>query len=258
MRKRLLEQQHTDPADFYTGIVAESYAPLKSFSPDPEIYAAFLHEAGTPALELGCGDGDPLLALRLHGLDVEGVDSSADMLERCRRRADAEGVSVTVHHQRMEALSLPRRFRAVFLAGPTFNLLPDDGTAAAALHGIRRHLTDGGSALIPLHIPSPTPAENLGRVRTAVADDGAELRFSLVSEKRDETLRTQTALLRYERHGAGAPTVVERPWPLHWYPRSVFEELAAAAGLTTVSVTDPDGDAAADDAAYMVFRLRAA
>ncbi|WP_030667147.1 class I SAM-dependent methyltransferase [Streptomyces rimosus] len=253
-----MKQQHTEPADFYTGIVAESYAPLKSFSPDPAVYAAFVREAGGPALELGCGDGDPLLALRRDGLDVEGVDSSADMLERCRRRADAAGVSVTVHHQRMEALGLPRRFQAVFLAGPTFNLLPDDATAAAALHGIRRHLLDGGSALIPLHVPSPTPADRIGQVRTAVADDGAELRFSLVSEERDETARTQTALLRYERHGAGGPTAVERPWLLHWYPRSVFEELAAAAGLTTVSVTDPDGNAVADDAAYMVFRLRAA
>ncbi|KEF09289.1 MULTISPECIES: class I SAM-dependent methyltransferase [Streptomyces] len=253
-----MERQHTDPADFYTGIVAESYAPLKTFSYDPEIYAAFVREAGGPALELGCGDGDPLLALRRDGLDVEGVDSSADMLERCRRRADAAGVSVTVHHQRMEALSLPRRFRAVFLAGPTFNLLPDDAAAAAALHGIRRHLTDGGSALIPLHVPSPTPAGKVGRVRTAVADDGAEMRFSIVSEERDETARTQTAVLRYERHGAGEPTVVERPWLLHWYPRPVFEELAAAAGLATVSVTDADGRAAADDATDMVFRLRAA
>ncbi|UNO39561.1 class I SAM-dependent methyltransferase [Streptomyces sp. MST-110588] len=247
----------SDPADFYTGIVAECYAPLKSFSPDAEVYAAFVRETGAPALELGCGDGDPLLALRRRGLDVEGVDSSADMLERCRRRAEEAGVAVTVHHQRMEALDLPRRFQAVFLAGPTFNLLPDDGTAAAALRSIRRHLVDGGAALIPLHIPSPTPAGQVGKVRTAVADDGVELRFSLVSEERDEHLRTQSALVRYERHGDDGSTVVERPWVLHWYTRSGFEELAAAAGLVTVSVTDGNGNAVEGDAAYMVFRLGA-
>ncbi|MEW2402350.1 class I SAM-dependent methyltransferase [Streptomyces sp. NPDC046862] len=246
-----------EPADFYTGIVADAYAPLKSFSPDPDPYAAFVREAGAPALELGCGDGDPLLALRRLGLDVEGVDSSADMLERCRRRAEQAGVAVTVHHQRMEALSLPRRYRAVFLAGPTFNLLPDDSTAEDALRGIRRHLVDGGSALIPLHVPSPSPTDQIGRVRTATADDGAELRFSVVSEERDENLRTQTALLRYERHGNDDSSVLERPWLLHWYTRSGFEKLAAAAGLTTVSVTDENGDAAKDDASSTVFRLRA-
>ncbi|MFK8850671.1 class I SAM-dependent methyltransferase [Streptomyces sp. Ac-502] len=246
------------PADFYTGLVAESFAPLRSFSPDPESYAAFLREVGRPALELGCGDGDPLLALRRAGLDVEGVDSSADMLERCRRRADAAGLIVTVHHQRMEALSLSRRFQAVFQAGPTFNLLPDDSVAAAALHGIRRHLADDGTALIPLHVPPPTPADRIGQVRTAPADDGAELRCSMVSEERDEIARTRTAVLRYERHGPDGPTVVERPWLLHWYTRSGFEKLAAGAGLRTVSVTDADGAAVEGDAPDMVFRLRVA
>ncbi|MFH8347785.1 SDR family oxidoreductase [Streptomyces sp. NPDC018045] len=247
-----------DPADFYTGLVAEAYAPLRSFSPDPEVYAAFVREVGGPALELGCGDGDPLLALRRGGLDVEGVDSSADMLERCRRRADEASVAVTVHHQRMEALCLSRRFRAVFLAGPTFNLLPGDSVAEAALHRIRRHLVDGGSALIPLHIPAPAPVGRAGQVRTALAADGAELRFSVVSEERDVTARTRTALLRYERHGTDGTTVVERPWLLHWYTRSGFEKLAAGAGLRTVSVTDADGDAVEGDAPYTVFRLQAA
>lgn len=246
-----------DAADFYTGIVAESYAPLKSFSPEPDPYAAFVREAGGPALELGCGDGDPLLALRRQGLDVEGVDSSADMLERCRARAAREDLTVTLHHQRMERLALERRYRAVFLAGPTFNLLPDDATAEAALHRIREHLADGGTALVPLHVPSPTPADRFGVVRTATAADGAELRFSMVSEERDEAARTQTAVLRYERHQGDDSTVVDRSWALHWYRRSDFEKLAAAAGLVPVSVTDADGAEADDDTTYLTFRLRA-
>lgn len=231
---------------------------MKSFSPDPEPSAAFVGEVGSPALELGCGDGDPLLALRRRGLDVEGVDSSADMLERCRRRAAQEGIHVTLHQQRMEVLSLSRRFRAIFLAGPTFNLLADDGTAEAALRRMRSHLVDGGTALVPLHVPAPTPPEQFGQVRVASAQDGAELRFSLVSEERNETLRTQTSVLRYERHSAEQGAVDERPWRLYWYTRSGFEELAAAAGLRTVSVNDEEGNPADADATYSVFRLQPA
>lgn len=246
-----------EPADFYTGIVVDAYAPLRSVAPDHEPYAAFLREVGAPALELGCGDGDPLLALRRLGWDVEGVDSSAGMLERCRRRADEAGIAVTVHHQRMEALDLPRRYRAVFLAGPTFNLLPDDSTAVAALHGIRRHLAEEGTALVPLHVPSPSPAEEIGRVRTATADDGAKVSVSLVSEEWDPDARTRTAMLRYERHGVEGRSVEDRPWLLHWYTRGGFERLASQAGLTTVSVTDDNGEPAREDASYSVFRLRA-
>lgn len=78
-----------EPADFYTGIVADLYKPLKSTVRDAMPYIRLIEEYGEPALELGCGDGEPLLDLRRHGLDVEGVDSSADMLARCRRSAAA-------------------------------------------------------------------------------------------------------------------------------------------------------------------------
>ncbi|MEU0677052.1 class I SAM-dependent methyltransferase [Streptomyces sp. NPDC006172] len=247
-----------DQADFYTGIVAELYGPLKSFSQDPEPYAAFIQQAGTPALELGCGDGDPLLDLRRRGLDVDGVDSSADMLERLRLRAGEEGVRVTVFHQRMESLNLPRRYGAIFLAGPTFTLLPDDATALAALHGIHAHLADRGAALVPLFVPVPTPAEQIGRVRTVVAPDGAELRVSVIAEQRYEAARTQTTLLRYERHHGSDSTVEDRPWTMHWYTRGQFEKLAATAGLVVTAVTDPGGKPASADAAGVLhFRLQA-
>lgn len=42
------------------------------------------------------------------------------------------------------------------------NLLPDDATALAALRGIRAHLAEGGTALVPLFTPGPTPAEQIG------------------------------------------------------------------------------------------------
>lgn len=245
-----------DPADFYTGIVAELYRPLKSFSQDPEPYAAFIERAGAPALELGCGDGDPLLELRRRGLEVEGVDSSADMLERLGRRAHEQGMAVTVH-QRMEALDLPRHYRAIFLAGPTFTLLPDDDAALACLRGVRAHLAVDGAALVPLFVPSPTPAEQIGRLRTAAAPDGAELRVSVVAEERDEAARTQTTLLRYERHQGADRSVVERPWILHWYSSPGFQALATTAGLTVTAVTDAHRNPAPTGATDLHFRLQA-
>jgi ubiquinone/menaquinone biosynthesis C-methylase UbiE len=247
----------SDAASFYTGLVAELYGPLKSSSQDAAPYAAFIRAHGEPALELGCGDGEPLLALVAMGLDVEGLDSSMDMLNRCAARAAGRGLHVVLHHGSMAEVVLERRYRSIFLAGATFNLLPDDETARAALERIRSHLAEGGAALIPLFIPPPTPPEVLGRFRETMAEDGVLLRFAPLSEVRDEDTRTQTTLLRYERVVHGETEAVERPWLLHWHTQDGFRSLAAAAGLTVESVVDFAGEPAEPDAQAFVFTLTA-
>lgn len=245
-----------EASSFYTGIVAELYKPLKARSHAWERYASFIRQSGQPALELGCGDGDPILDLRRDGIDVDGVDSSADMLTRCADRAALEELEVTLHHQRMEELDLPRRYASIFLAGPTFTLLPDDQTALRGLQGISKHLIDEGSALVPLFIPSPTPPDQFGKPKEVTADDGTVMRVSVVSEDRDEHARIQRTLLRYEKHIDGDSIVEERPWTLHWHTQEGFRELADNAGLTVSAVNDAQGDAFAPDATEFTFLMR--
>ena len=89
-----------EPSLFCTGLVAEMYGRLRSVPSDPvEPYARFIAQSGEPALELGYGEGEPLLELRRRGLDVEGLDSSPDMSERCRLAAQSLGLPVVLHHQ---------------------------------------------------------------------------------------------------------------------------------------------------------------
>lgn len=245
----------TDPADFYTGLVADLYAPLKSMAQDASPYAAFIRMRGEPSLELGCGDGEPLLDLLEMGLDVEGLDSSMDMLDRCRARAAERGLSPVLHHGSMAKLVLERRYRSIFIAGATFNLLPDDETVLAALVRMHAHLADDGAALIPLFIPPPTPTEVLGRFRETQGPNGALLRFAPMREERDEAARTQTTVLRYERTIDGRTEVLERPWVLHWHTQEGFRSLAEAAGLMVESVVDFAGEPAEPDAQAFVFTL---
>jgi SAM-dependent methyltransferase len=253
-----VRESGVDPADFYTGLVAELYAPLRSADPDPEPYARFIALSGEPALELGCGDGDPLLDLRRRGLDVEGVDSSADMLDRCRRAAAEAGLEVVLHRQKIEELNLGRRYRTIFLAGATFNLLPDDEAAGRALERIRDHLDEGGSALIPLLIPAPTTADHLGKTRESTESDGAVIRVSAIAEHRDDVRRTQETTLRYERLAGDRHVTLDRVWLLHWHTQEGFRALVDATGLSTVDVLDVAGRPATPDSDTFVFWLQAA
>lgn len=245
-----------DPALFYTGIVADIYGPLRGDGPpDPAPYAAFVRRAGEPALELGCGDGDPLLDLRELGLDVDGLDSSPDMIDRCRTRAAERGLDVTLHCQPMQSMALPRRYRSIYIAGPTFNLLPDDDIAAQALAAIAAHLIDDGTALVPLFVPGPTDPALFGRPRRHTTEHGVEMAFSAIGETYDADRRTRITHVRYELIVDGVATTDERPWLLHWYTQDGFRALAEAAGLHVSAVRRTTGGAAEPDDTDVVFLL---
>ena len=246
----------TDPADFYTGIVVDVYGPLRGSTPDWRSCAAFIGVWGEPALELGCGDGDPLLTLRTEGLDVEGLDSSADMLSKLRDAAAERGVDVTVHHAAIEQMDIGRAYRSIFLAGPTFNLIADDATAVRALERIRGHLDPAGAALVPLFIPEPVPDRQLGFAREHIEEGGRILRVTATATERDDAARRQVTMLRYEVVDGGARQVVERPWVLHWHTQSGFGELAVKAGLRVEAVVAADGSRAPLDATEFGFLLR--
>ncbi len=244
------------PRDFYTGLVAATYRYLRSAAVDPAPYERFVRRVGEPALELGCGEGDPLLDLCASGLDVEGLDASADMLDRCRQAAEQRGLDVTLHLAAMEDMDLGHRYRSIYLAGATFNLLVDDDTAGAALGRIAAHLEPGGIALVPLTIPTPTPPTALGEYREHVTDDGSTMRFAVIDEVRDETTRVQTAQLRYElTHDGDVVESTERTWLLHWHTQPGFHALADAAGLAVLAVLDPDGRPAGPEVTPFVFLL---
>ncbi len=244
MTEWIEHEQAGGPSGFYTGLVARIYRHLRSAAPDPAPYARFIARSGAPALELGCGDGDPLLDLRAAGLDVDGLDASIEMLDRCRTRAAERGLDVVLHHATFESMDLGRRYRSIFLTGATFNLLPDDDAFARALGRIAAHLEPGGSALIPLFVPDPPPAGGVpagGGTREVTDADGTVMRVGTVSMERDEMARRQVTVLRYELVDAAGSHVVERPWLLHWIDNDAFARLACDAGLDVARVFGPTG-----------------
>jgi SAM-dependent methyltransferase len=244
-----------DPAQFYTGLVAELYAPLRGSTPDPAIYERFIQTTGEPALELGCGDGDPLLALREQGLEVEGLDSSNDMLERARTRAARLGLDVVLHHGDMRNFDTGRTYRSIYLAGASFNLLASDADAVAALTRIRNHLDGDGRALVPLFVPPEVEPGAIGSATDAVLEGGDRISCTTVSVERDDAARTQVTRLRYVRDGASGRMELERDWMLHWFSPSQFAALAEQAGLAVHRCSEWDGRPATDSSTGFAVTL---
>ncbi len=204
-------------AAFYTGLVADLYSPLKSTSFDPSRYSKLIDQYGEPALELGCGDGDPLLDLRADGYDVDGLDSSPDMIDRLHRRARERTLDVTAWVAAMEAM-------------------------ARALMRIHDALDPEGTAIVPVFVPDPISPQVIGVPHQQATSTGS-IAWQILAAHRDEQARTQTLTLRYERECDGYLERTERNWILHWIDRVTFENLARDAGLTICATPETiDGD----------------
>ncbi len=81
LRRALDERAYLELEHRYRGTRDDIEARIERYLP----YLEPLRDQG-PVLDLGCGRGEALAVLAGHGLDARGVDSSAEMVERCRQR----------------------------------------------------------------------------------------------------------------------------------------------------------------------------
>jgi 2-polyprenyl-3-methyl-5-hydroxy-6-metoxy-1,4-benzoquinol methylase len=99
----------SSPQTWHYGVVARFWA---EFINDGAAILYFLQQIethGQPALDAGCGTGRLLLPALRAGLDVDGSDISADMLDLCRGTAEREFVGSTS----------PRQTQLVLGSGPS-------------------------------------------------------------------------------------------------------------------------------------------
>jgi SAM-dependent methyltransferase len=140
----------TAGTDFHRGLAALLFQVVnRDDAPDVAYYRGIIERSGQPALDAGCGPGRLLCQYLRAGLDVDGCDISPDMVDLCRRRAEAEGLAPSLHVQSTAGLDLPRRYRTIVSCG-TFGL---NGTRADDLESLRRfhhHLEPGGTLAVDI------------------------------------------------------------------------------------------------------------
>ena len=106
------------PQTWHHGVVASWWAEFNVDGPEIPYFQKFIEDDGQPALDVACGTGRLLVPYLRAGLDVDGCDISADMLARCRERAETEGLSPNLFAQAMHELELPRSEETTTVTGP--------------------------------------------------------------------------------------------------------------------------------------------
>lgn len=114
------------------------------YTADLDFYLGLARAAGGPALDVGCGTGRVLLRALEAGLDMDGLDASADMLAGLAANAAARGLRPRVTLGDMRGFQMDRRYACVVIPFNAFahNLSADD--QIAALRACHEHLRPGG------------------------------------------------------------------------------------------------------------------
>ena len=98
------------PQTWHHGLIADWWANFNLDAPEVELYRPYLRSA---VLDAGCGAGRLLVPLLAAGYDIDGCDVSADMIDRCRKRAPGATLWVSALHE----LVPPRRYGSIVASG---------------------------------------------------------------------------------------------------------------------------------------------
>ena len=202
---------------------------------DVEYYASLLAGVSGRILEPAAGTGRILIPLLEAGHEVEGLDTSPQMLAVCRQHCRDRGLDPVLHEADMTAFVRPGAYRAVIIPAGSFGLL--DGTPAAqqALARFRESLAPGGRLVLdidpPQLIAGPEPLRHWRR-------ESFLWTLQVMDAWYDSAANQTTRLLRYEKWQVGELIMTELQWfrLQHWSLRE-FEGLLAGAGFTDIGVT---------------------
>jgi ubiquinone/menaquinone biosynthesis C-methylase UbiE len=246
----------------YRGLAAECYDLWFGAEPfwDQAFFQHRICQNRGIALEIACGTGRLLVPFLRDGLQVEGVDASAEMLELCRKKAATAGVTPVLYQQHMQDLALPRQYSTIFIPAGSFQILAERAEAFETLRRLHAHLEPGGELLVTLSVPwHDFGAERQWRLRRSgvrPADEATILIHEATASDRIEQL--QHIWLRHEVYKEGVLIhSLLRTHRLRWYHKHEFSMMLEAVGFRDIAVQCGYAEgASADPEADLIFIAR--
>ncbi len=256
----------------YYDIAAQTYDvwfPDEAYE-DIEFYRQMMSKVPGPALEVGCGTGRLLLPYLREGFEIDGLDSSDDMLEICRRKAVQQGLNPVLHHQYMQKLDLNRKYATIFVPFGSFMLVTDRADAFETLARFYNHLQPNGQVLITTYLswgetrfvpngdlPAQTQkAWTLRRAGVRPTDQAIILVHQAVINNYVEQL--QQGWYRYEIYSDGhLKETYLQPMNLRWYSKYELVLMLEKVGFHDITVCGDYSEVEASEGnSVFVYRAR--
>jgi SAM-dependent methyltransferase len=140
----------------YGDSIADVYDQLYENLFDKEAQVEMLAELarGGRALELAIGTGRVAIPLKEKGVELHGIDASAEMVERLRAKPGGKDIPVT--YGDFAEVEVDGEFKLIFLVFNTLFALTTQEDQIRCFRNVREHLTDDGTFAVSCFVPDLT------------------------------------------------------------------------------------------------------
>lgn len=243
--------------NYYGSLCTELYELLHKEAPQDELdfYLSFA-EKEKKILEVMCGSGRFLVPFMERGFDICGIDLSAHMLERLKRKAP----SAKAAQADILEYDSPDRFDYIFISSGSISLFTDTKQCRRILKKLREMLAPEGRLVFAVETMADRCPDDDGYKITASVKTKEGLTLVLKSKNTyDEQTQTQFSPGIYELYdGASLLQREHMDFQTHLYRPAEMEQLLIEAGFKEVNTYSSFQKAAAagDPGKHFLFACR--
>jgi SAM-dependent methyltransferase len=225
---------------YYGRLSSEIYdmdKPIGHSFGDVEFYMDRLESCKGAILEPATGTGRILIPLLENGLNVDGFDSSKDMLNICKNNCQKRGLHPKLFEERMESFSLDTKYDAIIVPTGTFLLLHRREDSLKALRNFYNHLSDGGRLILDISLQTDI---SIGIVSTKTWECSNGDIITLENKVVEVDYINQYTIShgRYERWREGLLLQTELEYfPLRWYGIEEFKLILESIGFKDIMIS---------------------
>jgi SAM-dependent methyltransferase len=202
---------------------------------DVDYYTDLLADVSGPIFEPATGTGRILIPLLEAGHQVEGLDSSPQMLARCREHCRHRGLDPVLREADMTAFVQLAAYEAVIIPAGSIALLDGRKATLQALTCFRDSLVPGGRLIVDVPVSQPATGHEAMRYW----QHGSCLwTLQTMHIEYDPAANQTTRFLRYDKWQEGTLRMTElQTFRLQHWNCQEFEDLLAEAGFTRIFLT---------------------
>ncbi|WP_035287755.1 class I SAM-dependent methyltransferase [Clostridium sp. KNHs214] len=225
---------------YYGSLSSEVYdmdKPIGHSFGDVEFYMNRLESCKGPILEPATGTGRILIPLLEKGLNIDGFDSSKDMLKICENNCKKRGLNPKLFEAKMESFSQDTEYDAIIVPTGTFLLLHKRKDSIKALENFYRHLSNGGRLILDIFLQTDI---SIGTVSTKTLEcsNGDIITLENKIVEVDHINQYTVSHGRYEKWREGVLLQTELEYfPLRWYGVEEFKSILESIGFKNIVIS---------------------